>query len=64
MEDNIKRLKLKLAEIADLSAAVALLDWDQQVNMASGGAEDRGEQLSTLESLIHKIWMLIAMNHA
>jgi carboxypeptidase Taq len=54
MEDNIKRLKLKLAEIADLSAAVALLDWDQQVNMASGGAEDRGEQLSTLESLIHK----------
>ncbi len=54
MEDNIKRLKLKLTEIADLSAAVALLDWDQQVNMASGGAEDRGEQLSTLESLIHK----------
>jgi carboxypeptidase Taq len=54
MEDKIKLLKTLLAEIADLTAADALLGWDQQVNMASGAAQDRSEQLSTLEGFIHK----------
>jgi carboxypeptidase Taq len=54
MEDKIKLLKTLLAEISDLIAADALLGWDQQVNMASGAAQDRGEQLSTLEGFIHK----------
>jgi carboxypeptidase Taq len=54
MEDKFKQLKTLLAEISDLIAADALLGWDQQVNMASGGAQDRSEQISTLEGLIHK----------
>jgi len=53
MEEKINRLKAKYAEISDLIAADALLGWDQQVNMAPGAAKDRGEQLATLESLIH-----------
>jgi carboxypeptidase Taq len=53
MEEKIKLLKTRLGEISDLVAADALMGWDQQVNMASGAAEDRGEQLATLESLIH-----------
>jgi carboxypeptidase Taq len=53
MDEQIKQLKVKYAEISDLAAADALMGWDQQVNMASGAAEDRGEQLATIESLIH-----------
>jgi carboxypeptidase Taq len=54
MEEKLKNLKIRLGEISDLVAADALMGWDQQVNMAPGAAEDRGEQLATLESLIHQ----------
>ncbi len=53
MEEKIKQLKTLLGEIADLTAASALLDWDQQVNMASGAVEDRAQQQSTLARIIH-----------
>ena len=53
MEEKFKQLKTLLAEISDLVAASALMGWDQQVNMAPGAAEDRGEQISTLERIIH-----------
>ena len=53
MEEKFKQLKILLAEISDLVAASALMGWDQQVNMAPGSAEDRGAQISTLESIIH-----------
>ncbi|MEA3350164.1 MAG: hypothetical protein U9Q82_06060 [Chloroflexota bacterium] len=48
MENNLKKLKVILAEINDLQAAVAVLGWDQQVNMPPGGAEARGNQLATI----------------
>ena len=41
-------------ENADLAYAVALLGWDQQVNMPPGGAEGRGNALATLSKLLHK----------
>ncbi len=41
-------LTRRLAEIADLSHAAALLSWDQQVMMPPGGAPGRAEQLATL----------------
>ncbi len=41
-------------EIADLQYAVALLGWDQQVNMPAGGAEGRGNALATLSKALHK----------
>ena len=53
MEEKLNLLKAKYAEISDLVAADAIMGWDQQVNMAPGAAEDRGEQLATIESLIH-----------
>ncbi len=54
MKDKLEQLKTKLHEIYDLGAASAVLEWDQQVNMPRGAAEDRGEQSATLSSIIHK----------
>jgi carboxypeptidase Taq len=53
MEEKLVKLKGLLAETADLSAASALLNWDQLVNMPAGGAEDRGEQIATIEQILH-----------
>lgn len=54
MKDKMVKLKALLAEVSDLRAASAVLGWDQLVNMPEGGAEDRGEQIATLEGLIHQ----------
>ena len=43
-------------QIADLSAAFNLLSWDQNTVMPEGAAEGRGEQLATLQGLIHDRW--------
>lgn len=52
-EEKLARLKTIIAEIADLTYAAALLGWDQQVNMPPGGAENRGYQLATLQTIAH-----------
>jgi carboxypeptidase Taq len=54
MEQKLGQLKTMLAEITDLGGAVALLGWDQQTYMPPGGAEARGNQLGTLQRLIHE----------
>ena len=54
MEQKLNQLKTILTEIADLEAASALMGWDQQVNMPPGGAEARGNQLATVQKLIHQ----------
>ena len=53
MEEEIKLLKEKLSELADLQAASAVLGWDQLVNMPPGAANDRGEQIATIEKIAH-----------
>ena len=53
MEEKLNQLKALLAEIANLNAANAILNWDQLVNMPGGAAEDRGEQIATLENIAH-----------
>ncbi len=53
MTDRLTRLKTRLAEIADLQQATAIVAWDQQTYMPSGGAAARAAQLSTLERLTH-----------
>jgi carboxypeptidase Taq len=53
MNEKMEKLKGLLAEVSDLRAASAVLGWDQLVNMPEGGAQDRGEQIATLEGLIH-----------
>lgn len=50
---QLDRLRARLAEIADLEYAGALLAWDQSVWMPPGGAGARAEQLATLERLVH-----------
>jgi carboxypeptidase Taq len=53
MNKKLKELKDILAEVADLVGAQAVLSWDQQTYMPAGGAESRGEQLSTLARITH-----------
>jgi carboxypeptidase Taq len=56
MQKQIHQLKLKMAEIDDLRRAQAVLGWDQQTYMPTGGAQDRGNQLATLARLEHERW--------
>ena len=54
MKEKLEKLKALLAEVTDLGRATALLGWDQQVYMPRGGAEDRGNILSTISALQHE----------
>ncbi len=53
MQEKLKQLKERLYEISDLIGAQAVLGWDQQTYMPTGGGETRGEQLSTLARITH-----------
>jgi len=50
---KLRQLEAHLAEAADLEAAAAVLSWDQETFMPSGGAAARSRQLSTLQRLAH-----------
>jgi len=54
MRRLLKQLKTTLAELSDLHAISAVLDWDQQTYMPPMGADDRGNQLATLARIRHK----------
>lgn len=54
MNKELGELKERLVEIHDLHSAIAVLDWDQQVNMPAAGAEGRANQLSLLSRLSHE----------
>lgn len=54
MQITFPELQQRTAAIADLDAALAVLEWDQEVNMASGGAERRAGQIATLAGLRHE----------
>ena len=54
MEEKLNKLKTIQAELSDLGQTAGLLGWDQQVNMPQGAAEARGNQMATLQGLIHK----------
>src|SRR5262245_49978304 len=51
---ELAELKQRLAEIADLGAAGALLEWDQATYMPAGGAAARGRQGALLRKLAHE----------
>lgn len=53
MSADLDQLKSILAEIADLRRAVAVLSWDQETYMPTGGAEARGDQLATIGRIAH-----------
>jgi carboxypeptidase Taq len=54
MEDKLKKLKARLAEIDDLESAARVLGWDQNTYMPPGGAPARGRQMATLRRLAHE----------
>ncbi|WP_420456753.1 carboxypeptidase M32 [Rubrivirga sp.] len=47
-------LRDRLAEVADLGHAAAVLEWDQETFMPPGGAEGRGRQIATLRRIAHE----------
>ena len=56
MQTKLETLKTKLKDIRNLYNAAAVLVWDQQVYMPTGGAEARAEQLATLNKLAHEMF--------
>ena len=56
MSNKLTALKTLLAELDDLRRIQAVLGWDQQTYMPSGGAPDRGNQMATLARLEHERW--------
>ncbi len=57
MDEILALLKKKLNTIYDLKHTAALLEWDQQVNMPSGGNEERGDQIGTISELAHNMFV-------
>ncbi len=53
-DTRLAPLLRRTAEIRNLNAALAVLGWDQQVNMPSGSAAGRAAQLETLTLILHK----------
>jgi carboxypeptidase Taq len=53
-ETKLAELKRCLLEISDLSAAGAVLNWDQNTYMPPGGADARSRQRATLSRLAHE----------
>jgi carboxypeptidase Taq len=54
MGKALDQLREQMAEVFDLQAASAMLDWDQQTYMPPGGAHARAQQLATLDRLAHQ----------
>lgn len=57
MMDKLNKLKTILGEVHDLSTALAVLDWDQQVNMPVAGSDGRASQTSTISRMAHEIFV-------
>ncbi len=54
MKTKLAQLKTRLLEASDLSAAGAVLFWDQSTYMPAGGAAARGRQTALLSRLAHE----------
>ncbi len=53
---HISELLDRMHEIADLSALGALAEWDQNTEMPEGAGEIRGDQMATLQGVLHERW--------
>jgi carboxypeptidase Taq len=51
---HLDDLRARLSQIADLTAANAVLGWDQTTNMPPGGAAARGRQMATIGQIAHE----------
>jgi carboxypeptidase Taq len=52
----LTQLKTRLAEISDLRHAGAVVGWDQQTYMPTGGGAARAEQSATLQKITHEVF--------
>jgi carboxypeptidase Taq len=50
----LERLRVLLAEIADLRHAEQVMDWDSRVSMPPKGAESRADAAATMTRMIHE----------
>ena len=64
MTDPIQHFKDLVSEIYDLRTTAALLDWDQQTKMPTGGAEGRAYQMATLMGIAHHKFTSAAFGEA
>ena len=53
---HIAELLERMHEIADLSALGALAEWDQNTELPDGAGEIRGDQMATLQGVLHERW--------
>ena len=51
---HIAELLERMHQIADLSALGALAEWDQNTDLPDGAGEIRGDQLATLQGVLHE----------
>ena len=54
MPDPLTDLRARLAEVADLNRAAAVLEWDQETHMPPGAADARAHQIATLRRFAHE----------
>lgn len=55
-EEQYGQYREKMARIADVRFASAVLQWDQETYLPPNGARYRGQQISTLAELSHKLF--------
>ena len=54
MSGTLELLRIRLAEVSDVSRAAGVLGWDQRVAMPPRGTEARADQLATLGRIAHE----------
>ncbi len=54
---ELQELKALAAEIHDIETTLAVLDWDQQVNMPRAGGDGRASQISMLSRMGHELFV-------
>jgi carboxypeptidase Taq len=57
MNEDFAALRQHLEQIRHLHKGAAVLEWDQETHMPSGGAPARAEQLTTLTRLAHELFI-------
>jgi carboxypeptidase Taq len=62
-QDLLKELRGCLQEISDLSAAAAVLNWDQATHMPSAGAVARARQFACVSRIAHERMTRPALGH-
>ncbi|MCB0516776.1 MAG: carboxypeptidase M32 [Chitinophagales bacterium] len=56
MNTNYQKYTEKLVKITDVNKAIAILGWDQEINMPEGGAAIRAQQIATLSGIAHELF--------